>query len=1083
MKKLFFIFFSVLTLAASCVRELDIQSPDPAGIQLDSTVTITFGVQAPESTHTKAMADQPQIDCLFVAVFGGSGYLKEYVKAEPVELADHQRDSLTDPNHLYAYTVKLSLTKSKIRVHFIANGPGELPFDYESTVIGQLTTTGGEDAYWQKVILPNGIYALDDEGSQASPPVYTVDPDFDLDDDGNHIMACVPLVRNFAKIAVESQATNLTVKSFAVVNVPSAGTVAAYNTNTGEFIMDYADHDFASLSAAYPGNMPSGTTIEKIIPTQEDFENGTNGVALASASDSNVYMYERPVPESNASFLLLYATYTDDNYPDGVDCYYKIDLMSDGAYLPIYRNFRYKIVIKSVYRVGKDNPTSAANGAGSGDISSDVETASLENVSDGVASIAVSYTEQTFTDQGTYSVKYRYVPNISDGTVQNGEDYVSFELLSAGSTGNSIVESSLTRADADDTDTYRELFFTTTEVGSSQKTQKIRITGTSTTNGRTSRLYREVTIRLMPKQTMTLSCSPSSVNQAIGEAVDLYINIPLDLPASIFPLQFQIESSALSITPNNDNLPVESGASIIESNNGKPSFQFIKTLSRADYLAYQEEAENSGAAQVSVPCHFKTNTAVSASDIYVANTYFNTASTSFTNFIERYFTQLGFSTMTAAEDEAVEFYFMMDEAHESAEKEFPEYVYVTLYGLIPSESSPNLSNTSNPYVYAVSSNIDAASALQTLYLQSTGETANYSVKLTATNYAPDSLVAHRALFADLAFSNTPYYGNGWSTDFSFSIPSDYEMPSGGIDILLDLTNLTIDTTDTNLWQDAQGNFYYHASSTGAHSFSLLTADDRTADVSVTLSHSDFEDASESSGRSYITIASRGMALYSSTYGLFDGITIYLYSDKSLSNQLLSFDASRSGNYAGYNTNDVSFDGTVLDADSKLYFNYTESGWWSTTQYYASTNAATMVNGDTITFSTNAPGVHVVRIDTNGNYFSTSDLSETSDSATVTFASGSIYSVSTNNGGYVRLNTGSQNFTVSAEGTITSITFTVSGNNYRPTTQTASPGSITRSNNTYTWTDSSNASPSEVVFTLTKNGQMRITNITITYEEN
>ena len=1094
MKKLTYIFLPLLALGVSCVKAPDFELSDAMDARRDSTVTITFAVKAPEEAETKTMADQPTITHLYVAVFGGSGYLKEYVRAEPVALATHQRDSTTDTAHMYAYQVSLSLTKSRIRVHFIANGPEELPFDYENTVIGQLTTSGGQDAYWARLILPRGIYALDDEGSRQTPPHYTVDPSFDLDDHGNHMMAAVPLVRNFAKITVTSQTQNLTVKSFAVVNVPTTGTVAAYNTSSGEFVENYDTYDFASLSAVYPGNMPTGTVIEKIIPAVEDFTTGNSGVALANSADPNVYMYERPIPESSPSFLILYATYYDDGqYSQGYDCYYKLDLMEDGNYLPIYRNFRYNIVIKGVYRPGKSNPTAAANGAGSGDISADTETASLENVSDGYASITVSYTEQIFTDEGQKSVKYRFVPNINNGTVDNSANSVTFELLPSGATGDAIEANSLVRANADDVDTYRELFFNTTEIGLTQKTQKIRIIGTSTVNAHTSRLYREVTIRLMPKQVMSLSCSPTRVNLLQGQPVDLYINIPKDLPASLFPLQFQIEASELSITPNNDNLPVQGGPSIIPAKDSIPSFQFIKTLSRDDYLTYQAAAEFSGASQVAVPCHFKTNRAISATDIYVKNKYFVDASTSFDNYIMRFFTRLEFDTMSAAEDDPVEFSFMMDEAHAAAEKEFPEYVYVNLVGLIPSETNSNLIGSQNPYRYHVSENADAAAMLQTLHLQATGETYHYSVTLSAADYEDNSLVAHRAEFSNLSYgSNTPFYGNGWPATFTFTIPTDYEMPAGGIDIRLDLTNLTRDTSDGNL-SESNGVIFYHATRTGSQTLNLLTTGNRTANVSVTLVHGDFEEATLASGRRYLTIASgritntgpnNSMRSYNNT--------VNIYTNKGLSNQVGSYTVntgSYSSSYASATNNAaLTFTSNTIDATSKLYLSMYSQ--YNRTTYYVSTTASALYNSGnavTVTFSTNQPGHHSVQLNTNsGNGLSYNGGTVSDDGARVTFSADALYSAGAD---HVKLNYGTQSFTVSVDsGKITSIVITTTGGNYRPTSQSASVGSISANNGTYTWSDSNPASsPSSVTISMTKAQQnqdrrVRISSVTVEYDD-
>ena len=1091
MKKVFYIFLTLLLMAASCQKETPWE-PEMVGAKTDSTVTLTFGVKAPEALTTKAMADQPQITNLYVAVFGSSGYLKEYVKAEPVGLATHERVDEEDTEHMYAYTVRLSLTKSHIRVHFIANGPEELPFDYERTVIGQLTTSGTQDAYWQRIELKHGIYALDDDGSRQTPPVYTVDPDFDLDEHGKHLMAEVPLIRNFAKITIDSEAENLVVKSLAVVNVPSTGTVAAYNPASGEFVLNYDAYDFddlATVGAAsyYPGNMPSGSIIQKIIPTESDFANGTNGVALKTSDDPNVYMYERPIPDANPSFILLYATYTDDgDYADGYDCYYKIDLMKDGEYLPIYRNFRYRIVIKSVYRPGKDTPTQAANGAGSGDISADTETASLENVSDGYASIAVSHTDMIFTSTGEQYVKFRFVPDISSpNTVNNTESYVTYELLAPeGATGNSVVAGSLRRAAEDDDDTYRRLYFTTAEIGNAQKVQKIRITGTSTVRERISRLYREVIIRLMPRQTMTLTCSPSIVNQVQGEPMDLYINIPKDLPSSLFPLQFKIEASALSLTPNNDNLPVESGPSIIGAKNGNPSFQFIKTLSFDDYQTYQEQAQGN---KVPVPCHFKTNKAISASDICVANQYFISGTTSFSNYIRRYFTRTAFDDEYAAENEPVQFDFQMDEDHPDAEKWFPQYVYVTLNGLIPSESisNPNLSVSGNQYKYTVNSNPDLAKTLQHLYLQADGTTTHYSVTLSAQYYEDVTVKAAMTNLANPGFgNNTVFYGNGWPTTFNFTIPNTYTVPSGGIDIELTLTNLE-PNNDANVHIE-NGKYYYHVTSTGAKTINLKTAGDRRGAIGIELYHDDFYPVSETkSEREYLYIASGKItnSVPGANRPFRNNNTVNICTDIYGENNVTSYTTNTSSYGTSVTSNSpADFSGKLVDATTMLYLIMDSND----NTYWASMTASELYNSGnnvTVTFGTKpnfATGISLNKTSTRILRGSTETLTATvtpnnTTDKTVTWTSSDPSVASVSNSGVVTANkVGTATITATTnDGTNLSASCTVevhwnavTGISVTPATATILVGGTTTltatvtpdnaSNKSVTWTSSNTA---------------------------
>lgn len=1052
----------------SCVEEMpqnaSRQLPDCEGQE----IMVYFGIEMPEP-QTKALGENPTITSLHVAVFGSSGYLKEYKLASPVD-GYVSREGET---YKKGYSVPLSITRSRVRVHLIANGPESMDFDYESNVMAKLATTGGQDAYWQRVILDNGIYPdADDPGSYANPPVYVLDPDFDLDTDGTtHKMALIPLIRNYAKLTVvadEVAESHFTVTSFAVVNVPDRGSIAPYNKTNGEFIMNYEDYpNLEDLSAVYPGNLPAEAHIDTSYPSETDFTNLTNGVVAAGGA---VYMYERPVPVNNATVLIVKGTYIDPDTGTNYPGYYKIDMMEGSEYLPILRNFRYQINIKKVNRKGKSTVIAAINGAGSADISADISTASQTGISDGKSSIAVSFTEETLPIGGTYTLGVSFVPDVKTGTVDNS--LVTYELLAPEANGAVIESEDDISYDA----STGTLTFTTTDVDPVHiKSQKIRVIGTSTS----SRLYREVIIRLLPQQTMTVSCTPI-IEAEPGTEQTITVTIPKDLPQSIFPLQFKVEVANKTLTPNAGDLPVSPGETIIPNQTGS-SYQFVKTISYADYTAAYS-------GNVSTfTCEFKSIIGDSGSDVYVANRFFAIGSTTFTTFVKRYFSQLAFTTAGAVnEDDPVQFTFVMDAEHETG-KLIPETVDVYLTGLIPDYDNPLfdaeiLQNVSgHHYVYDVPS---PGTGTQRLYLLSTGETPYYSVSLSAEYYEDNSKTNVPMEFTNLNFNSTVYYGTGWPTTFQFTIPNTYDMPAVGyIDIELNLTNLA---PNGNI-SESGGKYYYRASSKGTHTLNLKTAGSQTASVAVELIHGDFVPASASqSTRSYISIASGRITNTCVANSFRNTNTVKIYTNKALTTQVSSYttNTSRTGTSVT-SSSAANFASNIVDATSKLYLSMYSSQ--NNTTYYASTTAASLYNNGNATsvaFSTLAPGKHTVTINTTTSSFSTTDLTESSDGVTVTFDTNSFNQVAA---GYVKLNYGIQYFNVSAEGIITSITFNVTGTNYRSTSETATPGTVTRNNNTYTWTDSTSASPSQVRFSLTKSQQtvdyrIRISSITVEYED-
>ena len=1066
-------------LAFSCVKEeaREDNAPDKSAIDYEGQkVMVYFNVETPEP-ETKALGDNPNITSLHVAVFGSSGYLKEYQIAEPV----NGYVSVEGAANKKGYRVQLSITSSRVRVHFIANGPATLPFDYESVVMSKLTSTGGQDAYWQRIILDNGIYAdKEAEGYYDTPPVLTLDPDFDLDTDGTtHKMALVPLVRNFAKLTVVAlpvTESNFTVNSFCVVNVPDKGSVAPYNRTTGDFVMNYDSYQtLDALSAVYPGNLPGESQIIKTYPTEADFDNLTNGVVAAGGA---VYMYERPVPVSDATVLIVKGTYTDPSNGSNNTGYYKIDLMEGSEYLPILRNFRYQINIQKVNRKGKSTVAGAVNGAGSADISADISTASQTGISDGKSSISVSSTEMTLSIGGTYTVGVTFVPDVSTGVVDNTK--ITYELLAPEDHGAVIANVNDISYDP----STGTLTFTTTDVDPvNTKSQKIRIIGTS----ETSRLYREVTIRLLPQQTMTVSCIPVIEAEPETEQT-ITVTIPKDLPRSIFPLQFKVEVANKTLTPNAGDLPVEPGETIIPGQSGQ-SFQFVKTVSYADYTA------NYSGNTSSFTCEFKSIIGESDSYVYVSNPFFATGSTHFNTFVKRYFYDLAFNTAGAInEDDPVQFTFKLDREHDTG-KLIPETVDVYLTGLIPDYDNPlfdsgKFQNVSgNHYVYSP----EGGTGTHRLYLLSTGETPFYDVALKAEYYEDANLTNEPMTFSNLNF-NSVFYGLGWPTSFQFTIPNDYQMPAGGIDIELNLTNLVPD--DAYIIQSG-GKYYYRTTTKGTKTLNFKTAGSQTASVSVELLHGDFVPATGTqTTRQYLTIANGRVTNSLAGYGnyrpfYYQNNPVTIFTNKDATGQVASYTTNRStNNYQSTSqTNSAAFTFTeIVDASTKLYlqmhaqiyYNYSSNYYYD---FWASTTAENLYNNGnatTVTFSHLAPGTKEVTITTTNANYSISNRTYSNDGVTVSFTN-----LTGVNGNYVVVGNNAT-VTVSVEDGyhISDITFSYRTTNYYPQTVTVVSGGGSYSGTTTgTWTSDNNTTKS-VQLRMTKRDyyENRMTQVVVTVVE-
>lgn len=585
MKKLLYIFLSILMVACSQEDIPMVQTND------GETVDLTFDVRVPDMVAaSRAFGETATIHKLTLYVFDENGYYLYNAPATLLESsADHTNvpaDSQTEKK----FKVTLTKSSSKRIIHFVANYTPEnaLTFDAEQVLVSKMTVSGSEDAYWQR---------LEFEGISESTN-----------------MKKIPLVRNFAKVSVAVDADNFELISFAVVNVPTSGTVAAYNGSKGAFASYTDTSTYTDLNAqGYRGSIPSGVTLKNTDVTSADIFSGD--------AETPVYMYERKQPEDNTyTYLLVYGTYKYDNGTTS-NGYYKIDLVDDDfmAY-NILRNFEYKVTITEVVSAGKETASLAASGSAN-NIVSTTTTKNLLNISDGVSRLYVSFTDTTLVNTDAFVLKYKYLPDVSSTTANNASVAIS-SVSSTGVVNNETlvgdVISQYTIAGTDISGGWRAIIITPNEPGSVSKHQTIRL--------KAGALVREVDLHLVQKLTMELSCNPTTVAAAINQPVDVIMTLPADIPEMYFPLIFKIEAEKLSIYPDSekDYMPLVVGPSIVPSKNGAQSYSFTKTLEYEDYKAGLNED-----GTYTLTSHFLTNKEESGSTIYVYNEYFGLNTTSF----------------------------------------------------------------------------------------------------------------------------------------------------------------------------------------------------------------------------------------------------------------------------------------------------------------------------------------------------------------------------------------------------------------------------------------------------------------------
>lgn len=688
MKKLVYI-FSLLLLACAC----NLEDFEPQTSRDADKVRLSLSLSVPEAQSlTRAMDDKPQLQTLHLVVFDQNGMLVEYAQAQNLKKA-------TENGTLYNFDVALTISDTPRHIHFVGNSPAAPKFGMETEVMTAMETKSGADAYWYRKTIDK-IEANED----GTPTKETKDA-----------FGVIPLVRNFAKIVVTESADNFELVSYAIAGRPEKGKVVPYNRTKGDFqdfVKSYGSmKTYKELTTeGYDAFSPTGVGLDFDL-ADSDFDNNPK------------YVYERETPLSNASYVIVKGKYTKGS-DDFV--YYKVNLRdSVGKYVPLRRNFQYNINISSVTRNGYATVADALASSGSGDISTDLDFISLTNISDGEVRLTVEYTSKTLvsSDDVTLKVKFDKV-----GTNSNLELVkLTAEKGPKGETDEAI--ENVSAAVGPDKDSWYTYTITPFALSSSQKTQSLIITGTYTLDGGKSFLSisREVSYTLMQKKTMRAECIPSEVLKEQGQEFDLQITIPDGLGESMFPLEFSIEAVELSITPKNDNMPVESGKSTIPGSTKKSSFWFVKTLSYKDYKAITLNEDQTK----SFLCHFATNKAISATDIYVSNPYFNQTSCTLGNYVPLYFQNLKYdkSVYPVMAETPVTFTFTTTAIPSQGN------ITVTLIGLIPAEvEGQPLENAgvdaNGNLMYTLAANATS----YTLNLVAADATTGFNVKLEAYHF-------------------------------------------------------------------------------------------------------------------------------------------------------------------------------------------------------------------------------------------------------------------------------------------------------------------------------------------------------------
>ena len=910
----FIYILTLLSIILSCSKH-ELKEDDVASSQ--DKVELRFNVTVPgEEVASKALGINPNIRTLHLAIFDAAGYFLEYVTA------NLETTGNIDNATSYNYSADVTPTDGKTTVHFIANGPETVSFANETKLIGNLSTSGNNDAYWQRIVLEDGIQITKNEEENTATC---------------NITSPINLIRNFARIEVELSGNALnkyTLSKIYVANTPDKGSIAIYDSREGEFLdgNKYIGKTHADLydeGNGYDAFVPYDATLQSDIPTSADFV------------ESPFFVYEREYPLSNAAFILLEGTYHYDNIEE--TRYFKVDLRnSNGDYFPIFRNFIYKITITDLHHAGKTSIADAFEGAGSGDVSSNLDYKDFTNISNGHVQLYVSTTNVTIVNSGDeVELKYKFITfnDTESGTtkaIENDNVEITPDLDEL--TG---AVSSYTISEEDDTEGWRSVKIKAGTIGDEVAHTTLRFTGTSIEtdsqgNTKTYSIYRDVEVYLREKWSMTLTCDDDHVLKKQNEEFDVVLGVPGGMSKVLFPLDFKIEAANLSIAPNNDNLPTETGVSIIP-NKDAHTFRFVKSLSWDEYSV----AEQIGAYR-QIRCHFKTSKDISATKIWAANKYFNSTSTDLFNYDPYKFTNLDFDPdpIIGISDIAVDFKFTM---RELAIDNIPIEVIVTLDGLEP-VNNDQLEYIDNNAAGLARYKYRPSDYNNTLKLRTTSANDKVNVTLEAYRFETASTDCERKIYDfEGRFDGTLNGTKGQTVEYIFTPQDGF---TTGMVVNVEFYGLEFAKGEpNNQWTDkGNGKWEYRPTTSGETRITLKTTESGTRTNYVTLSSAGFNTLRSEIEQNVTVVIPSGHLIFPN-----DDYTYYVYKSNpgtnattqsiatidNITSQTTGQGPNRKTIY--YNTNDIELTGVSLNDTIYIRYSYRQG---VTTRYYV---ASVIVN--------------------------------------------------------------------------------------------------------------------------------------------
>lgn len=640
-----------LVLGACSEETLRPDVPDAGG---EEGVRVSIAIPDMPRLATRAFGDTPAAD-LKLTVF-------EFEKgSDPTNTfltKIYQAETLTQTNVANGATVDfrindLLMTESPRVLHFVV-APQHLDAKYasEAVVFSNLSVRDNSQAYWGRVEFPNGYGTV---GKNMKPQ---------LTDEAKQKLTGVNVLRNFAKVSVEVATvatSNFQLTGFELVNVPTSGTVAPYNSGRQKFprMFDDAGTMLGYLAVAgngsgqqgYSGIMPANCGFRNL---EENFSPVADG-GRPAWSTSPAYLYEHPFESTRRTYVILQGNYRPTTTDAWQTCYYKIDLVrlneESGMteYYDILRNYDFHINVTGVSAPGASTASEAISGVSYNNISADVDARDMLQISDGANIVEVSKTNIIFTNTTPVEFLYRYSP-VGGFSSETTNAKLHTNGLNAGDVIASVTDPEV-YTDADGVVWVKRVITPKPIPEAGTREQSFYVVDADGL-GREIRLVAHVPydysdIEVYPGSENgrpTSAAGQGTVSPLSGQPFTVYFNLPAGMPEAMFPLTFILESNRQNMENNPiGTLVVTSGQTGFPTTEvyEVPRIKYRKTVSYAEYL-YKTDANNNlitdGAGNYventdhTVRCRFRTINSLAelpgaptqtVTYLLISNDYFN----------------------------------------------------------------------------------------------------------------------------------------------------------------------------------------------------------------------------------------------------------------------------------------------------------------------------------------------------------------------------------------------------------------------------------------------------------------------------